>query len=66
MTNFDALKQLPVESFSSLIFRIVSNDCKSKEELEMLLRKEVPVELEEEWEKIFQEALQEESQHLQK
>ncbi len=47
MTNFEILQQMPLQSFASLVFSITRRDCKSSEDFEAFLRKEVPQHLEE-------------------
>lgn len=55
MTNYDALKQMPLKNFASMVFYIVTHDCKTEEDLEVILSKEVPENLE----GTMKEALQE-------
>lgn len=46
MNNFEALKQMPLKSFANMVFHAVKRDCRSLEEFEVFLEKEVPETLE--------------------
>ena len=54
MTNFETLKQLPLKNFASMVFNIVTRDCKTETDFVAILEKEIPTELE----SIAKEALQ--------
>ena len=54
MNNFDVLKQMPLKEFANMVFNVAKYDCKSLEEFEAILNREIPVEMEGE----FKEALQ--------
>lgn len=49
VTNFDALKQMPLREFANMVFEIVRRDCKELKDFESFLRKEIPQELEKQW-----------------
>lgn len=61
ITNFEALKQMPVSNFANVIFEVVRRDCRESSDFEAFLKKEVPKELE----STLEEALQD-LQHLNK
>ena len=46
MTNFEALKQMPMKSFANLIFSGVKKEYSTLEEFERMLEREFPEELE--------------------
>lgn len=47
MTNFEILQQMPLKSFANMVFEVTRRDCKSLEDFEAFLRKEIPNNLEE-------------------
>lgn len=47
MTNFEILQQMPLKSFANMVFEVTRCDCKSLEDFEAFLRKEIPNNLEE-------------------
>jgi len=47
VTKFEALQQMPLPSFASLIFSIIERDCKTLEDFEAFLKQEIPQHLEE-------------------
>ncbi len=55
VTNFDALKQMPLKEFANMVFEVVRRDCRNLKDFESFLRKEIPQELE----KTIEDALQE-------
>ncbi len=55
VTNFDALKQMPLKEFANMVFEVVRRDCRDLKDFESFLRKEIPQELE----KTIEDALQE-------
>lgn len=59
MTNFEALKQMPLKKFANMVFEVVRRDCKDVKDFEVFLGKEIPKELQ----GTMKEALQE-MQHL--
>ena len=46
MKNFDALKQMTLKSFASMVFDVVRRECQTEEEFVTFLEKEVPENLE--------------------
>lgn len=54
MTNFTAIKNMPLKSFANMVFEVVSRECKSEEEFVAFLEKEIPSELEEKVKKALQ------------
>lgn len=54
MSNFDALKRMPLRSFASMVFDVARGECQTEEEFIAFLEKEVPEELED----TLKEALQ--------
>ncbi len=46
MTNFEALKQMPINSFANMIFHVVNNDCETLEDFENFLNREISPDLE--------------------
>lgn len=55
MTNFEALKQMPLKSFANMVFNVARRDCSSLEEFEAFLCQEIPKHLEQTVEKALQE-----------
>lgn len=47
VTKFEALQQMPLSSFASLVFSIIERDCKTLEDFEAFLKQEIPQHLEE-------------------
>lgn len=46
MTNFEALKQIPLKNFASMVFDIANRECDTEKEFVQFLEKEIPEELE--------------------
>ena len=46
MTNFEALKQMPINNFANMVFHVVNNEFKTRGEFEDFLNKEIPANLE--------------------
>jgi len=46
MTNFEALKQMPMKSFANLVFSGVKSECNTLTDFEEMLRREFPKNLE--------------------
>ena len=46
MKNFEVLKEMLLKDFANMVFHIVKYDCKSEEEFEAILNREVSSELE--------------------
>jgi hypothetical protein len=46
MTNFEALKQMPMKSFANLIFNGVKTECETLADFEDMLQREFSGELE--------------------
>ena len=46
MTNFEALKQMPINSFANMVFHVVNNDCGTLEDFENFLNREISPDLE--------------------
>lgn len=44
MTNYEVIKQMPLESFANLVYTIATRDCETLQEFETILRKEFPKE----------------------
>ena len=42
VTNFDALKQMPLKEFANMVFEVVRRDCRNLKDFESFLRKEIP------------------------
>lgn len=55
MTNFEALKQMPLKSFANMVFNVARRDSNSLEEFEAFLSQEIPKHLEQTVEKALQE-----------
>lgn len=55
MTNFEALKQMPLKSFANMVFNVARRDCNNLEEFEAFLSQEIPKHLEPTVEKALQE-----------
>ena len=46
VTNFDALKQMPLKEFANMVFEVVRSDCRNLKDFESFLIKEIKQELE--------------------
>lgn len=55
MKNFDVLKQMPLKNYSSMVFNIVTHECKTEVDFEKFLDKEIPEHLEKEMKEALQE-----------
>lgn len=47
MTGFEAIKQMPVKEFASVIFEAATKECKTAKDLEEILCREITGEAEE-------------------
>lgn len=46
MTNFEALKQMPMKSFANLVFSGVKSECNTLADFEEMLERDFPGDLE--------------------
>lgn len=46
MTNFEALKQMPINNFANMVFHVANKDCGTLEDFEEFLNKEISPDLE--------------------
>lgn len=44
MTNYEALKQMPISSFANMIYTMATRDCKTLQDFEALLHRKFPEE----------------------
>lgn len=44
MTNYEAITQMPLESFANLVYTMATKDCETLQEFETILRKDFPKE----------------------
>ena len=47
MTNFEVLKQMPLNSFANMVFNVARRECETEKEFIQFLKKEIPEGLEE-------------------
>lgn len=44
LTNYEAITQMPLESFANLVYTMATKDCETLQEFETILRKDFPKE----------------------